>query len=147
MWWLPATDCRIRKKRKTNCLVFRQRMKGSHSQVFAIVGVFIHAIICWRINTAENKQSTGVLERIHDIFLTQVVEKPAREGAMLDLIVTNRKGLVWDINTRDTFGLSDHEKVEFKMLEGRNQAKIRITTLFFWRADFGLLRNLLRRIP
>ena len=34
---------------------------------------------------------------------------------------------------------SDHEMVEFRILQGRRRAKSRIATLSFRRADFGLL--------
>jgi len=37
--------------------------------------------------------------------------------------------------------------VEFRTLEGGNQANNRVTTLDFQRTDFGLFRELLERIP
>lgn len=111
------------------------------------MGYFSHISIHWRINTAEHKKSRRVLVCIHDKFLTQVVKMSAREDSVLDLKVTNRKDLVWGEKARDSFGCNDYEMVKFKILDRRNQAKSRITTFYFRRADFILLRDLLRRVP
>ncbi|GAB0210101.1 mitochondrial enolase superfamily member 1 [Grus japonensis] len=46
-----------------------------------------------------------------------------------------------------TIGCSDHEKVEFKILRIVRRAHSKVTTLDFRRADFGLLRDLLGRVP
>ncbi|KAK4831891.1 hypothetical protein QYF61_020038 [Mycteria americana] len=50
--------------------------------------------LCWKYNSAERKQSRRFLERVADNFLTQLVREPTREGAPLDLLFTNREGLV-----------------------------------------------------
>jgi len=47
---------------------------------------FNHPNICWRVTTAGYKKWRR--------FLTQAVEKPARRGALLDLIQA-RKGWLW----------------------------------------------------
>ena len=46
-------------------------------------------------------------------FLTQLVSEPSRGGASLDLLFTNRGGLVGDVVVRGCFGLSDHGMIEF----------------------------------
>lgn len=45
-------------------------------------------------------------EYVEDNFLMQVVREPTRGGALLDLLVTNREGLV---KVRSCLGQSDHE--------------------------------------
>ncbi|GAB0203192.1 mitochondrial enolase superfamily member 1 [Grus japonensis] len=65
---------------------------------------------------------------------------------LLDLVLTNKEGLVEDLKVGGSLGCSDHEMVEFRILHGRNRAISRITTLDFRRANFGLLKDLPGRI-
>jgi len=46
-----------------------------------------------------------------------------------------------------SFGTSDHEMVEFRILCGGNRARSRITILDFRRTNFVLFKELLGRIP
>ncbi|GAB0205396.1 hypothetical protein GRJ2_003005200 [Grus japonensis] len=115
------------------------------------MGDFSHPDICWRDNAAERNQSRKFLETSgkfpDDNFLLQVIEEPTRIGDMLDLILTNEEGLVGDVKLRGSLGCSDHEMVEFRILRAARRARSKLTTLDFRRADFGLFRNLLGRIP
>ncbi|GAB0182166.1 hypothetical protein GRJ2_000681900 [Grus japonensis] len=111
------------------------------------MGDFNHPDICWRDNTAEHKQSRKFLECVDDNFLLQVIEEPTRRGAMLDLILTNKEGLVGDVKFKGSLGCSDHKMVEFRILRAARRARSKLTTLDFSRADFGLFRDLLGRIP
>ncbi|GAB0202682.1 mitochondrial enolase superfamily member 1 [Grus japonensis] len=111
------------------------------------MGDFNHPDICWRDKAAECKQSRRFLECVDDNFLLQVIEEPTRRGAMLDLILTNKEGLVGDVKLKGSLGCSDHEMVEFKILRAARRALSKLTTLDFRRADFGLFRDLLARIP
>ncbi|GAB0178252.1 hypothetical protein GRJ2_000290500 [Grus japonensis] len=70
-----------------------------------------------------------------------------RRGAMLDLIVTNKEGLVGDGKLKGSLGCSDHERVEFKSLRAARRACSKLTTLDFRRTDFGLFMDLLGRVP
>ncbi|GAB0207775.1 macrophage immunometabolism regulator [Grus japonensis] len=103
--------------------------------------------ICWRDNTAECKQSRKFLEHVDDNFLLQVIEEPMRRGGMIDLVLTNKEGLVGDVKLKGSLGCSDHEMVEFRILRAARRAHSKLTTLDFRRADFGLFRDLLGRIP
>jgi len=58
------------------------------------MGDFNHPNICWRDNTARHKKSRRFLECIDDNILLQVIEEPMGRGAMLDLVLTKREGLV-----------------------------------------------------
>ncbi|GAB0205246.1 hypothetical protein GRJ2_002990200 [Grus japonensis] len=90
--------------------------------------------------------SRKFLECIDDNFLLQVLKDPTRRGAMLDLILTNKEGLVGDVKLKGSLGCSDHEMVEFRILRAARRARSKLTTLDFRRADFGLFRDLLGRI-
>ncbi|GAB0208028.1 hypothetical protein GRJ2_003268500 [Grus japonensis] len=127
--------------------LYRQIGAASHSQALVLMGDFNHPDICWRGNTAEHKQSRKFLECVDDNFLLQVTEEPTRRGAMLDLVLTNKEGLVGDMKLKGSLGCSDHEMVEFRILRAARRALSKLPTLDFSRADFGLFRDLLGRIP
>ncbi|GAB0180798.1 hypothetical protein GRJ2_000545100 [Grus japonensis] len=126
--------------------LYRQIGAASRSQALVLMGNFNHPDICWRDNTAEHKQSRKFLECVEN-FLLQVTEEPTRRGAMLDLILTNKEGLVGDVKLKGNLGCSDHKMVEFRILKAVRRAHSKLTTLDFSRADFGLFRDLLGRIP
>jgi len=65
---------------------------------------------------------------------------------LLDLVLTNKEGLVDDVKVRGSLGCSDHEMGEIRILCGGNRAISRITALDFRRANFGLFKDLLRGI-
>ncbi|GAB0189066.1 mitochondrial enolase superfamily member 1 [Grus japonensis] len=65
-----------------------------------------------------------------------------RRGAILNLVLTNKEGLVGDVKLKGSLGCSDHEIVEFKILRAARRAHSKLTTLDFRRANFGLFRNL-----
>lgn len=73
----------------------------------------------------------------------QVTQKPVRG----DDLLSNMEELTRDVKARSILGYSDHEMMAFRILGKENKPKSRITTLAYRRADFGLFRDLLRRIP
>ncbi|GAB0186577.1 hypothetical protein GRJ2_001123000 [Grus japonensis] len=103
--------------------------------------------VCWRGNTAGHKQSRRFLECIDDSFLLQVIEEPMRRGATLDLVLTNKEGLVGNVKLQGSLGCSDHETVEFKIHKAVRRAHSKLTTVDFRRADSGLFRDLFGRVP
>ncbi|GAB0203631.1 hypothetical protein GRJ2_002828700 [Grus japonensis] len=127
--------------------LYRQTAAASHSQALVLMGDFNHPDICWRDNIAGHKQSRKFLEYVDDNFLFQVIEEPMRRGAMLDLVLTNKEGLVGDVKLKGSLGCSSHQMVEFKILRAVRRARSKLTTLDFRRADFGLFRDMLGRIP
>ncbi|GAB0208438.1 hypothetical protein GRJ2_003309500 [Grus japonensis] len=127
--------------------LYRQIGAASRSQALVLMGKFNHPDICWRDNTAERKQSRKFLECIDDNFLLQVIEEPTRRGAMLDLVLTNKEGLVGDVKLKGSLGCNDHKMVEFRILRAARRARSKLTALDFRRADLGLFRDLLGRIP
>ena len=98
--------------------LYRQIGAAWHLQALVLTGDFNHPDICWRDNTAGHKQSRRFLERVDDNFLTQVIEVPTRRGALLDLLLTDKEGLVGDAKVKGSLGCSDHEMVEFRIPRG-----------------------------
>ncbi|GAB0187691.1 hypothetical protein GRJ2_001234400 [Grus japonensis] len=127
--------------------LYRQIGAAPRSQALVLMGDFNHPDICWRDNAAEHKQSRKFLECVDDNLLLQVTEEPMRGGAMLDLVLTNKEGLVGDVKLKGSLGCSDHEMVEFRILRAARRACSKLNTLDFSKADFGLFRDLLDRIP
>ncbi|KAK4824925.1 hypothetical protein QYF61_021545 [Mycteria americana] len=126
--------------------VLRQLQEASCSQALVLMGNFNHPDICWRDNTAGHMQSRRFQECIDDNFLTQVIKEPTGEVALLDLILTKKKGLVGDVKVRDNVGGNDQEMMDFRIPRGKSKTNSRITTLGFRRADFDLFRDLCGRI-
>ncbi|GAB0193305.1 hypothetical protein GRJ2_001795800 [Grus japonensis] len=106
------------------------------------MGDFNHPDTCWRDNTAGHEKSRRFLECVDDNFLLQVTEEPRRRGAMLD-----KEVLVGNVKLKGSLGCSDHEMVEFKVLRAVRRVHSKLTALDFRRADFGLSRDLLGRMP
>ncbi|PKU40568.1 rna-directed dna polymerase from mobile element hypothetical protein [Limosa lapponica baueri] len=65
---------------------------------------------------------------------------------MLDLVLTNKEGLVGNVKLKGGPGCSHHEMVELKILRAARKVHSKLTTLDFRRADFGLFRDLLGRV-
>ncbi|GAB0204758.1 hypothetical protein GRJ2_002941400 [Grus japonensis] len=95
------------------------------------MGDFDHPDTCWSDNTARHKQSTGheFMECIDDNFLLQVTEEPTRRGAMLDLVLTNKEGLVGNVKLKSSLRCRNHEMEEFKILRPARKAQSKLTTL------------------
>jgi len=69
---------------------------------------------------------------------------------MLDLVLTNKEGLVGNMKLKGSLGCSDHEMVEFKILTAARRLHSKLSTLDFRTADFGhfgLFRDLLSGVP
>ncbi|KAJ7405399.1 mitochondrial fission process protein 1 [Willisornis vidua] len=71
-------------------LLYKQLADVSRSAALVLVGDFNLPDICWKLNTAEKRQSRRFLECIEHNFLLQLVNEPIRDGAPLDLLFTNR---------------------------------------------------------
>ena len=103
--------------------------------------------VYWKYNTAERKQSRRFLERVGVNFLTQLVSEPTRDVAPLDFFLVNREGLVGDGKAGGCLGHSNHELIEFLILGKVRRGVSRTATLGFQRANFGLLKRLVGRVP
>jgi len=127
--------------------LYRQIGEASRSKAQVLMGDFNHPNICWKDNTAGHRQSRRFLECVDDNFLPQVIEEPTMRDAMVDLVFTNKEGLVGNVKVKGSLGCSGHEIVEFKLLRAVRRVRSKLATLDFRRADFGLLRDLFGRIP
>jgi len=74
---------------------------------------------------------------VEENFLTQLVSEPTRGGASLDLLFTNREGLVGDVVVGGCLGLSDHEMTEFSVRGEVKREASKTNTMDFWRACSG----------
>ncbi|PKU29725.1 rna-directed dna polymerase from mobile element jockey- hypothetical protein [Limosa lapponica baueri] len=93
-------------------IFYKQMGEVSRSLVLVLMGDFNLLDICWEYNTAEREQSRRFLECVGDNFLTQLVRETTREGALLDLLLMNREGLVGDVRVGGRLGHSDDEMIE-----------------------------------
>jgi len=83
---------------------------------------------------------------VEDNFLTQLVSEPTRGDASLNLLFTNREGLVGDAVIGGCVWLSNHEMIEFLVRGEVKRGASKITTMDFWRANFGLFRMLVEKV-
>ncbi|GAB0205958.1 mitochondrial enolase superfamily member 1 [Grus japonensis] len=58
----------------------------------------------------------------HGVIRQGVVEEPMKRGVLLDLVLTNKEGLVEDVKAGGSLCCNDHEMVEFRILHGRSRA-------------------------
>ncbi|PKU43988.1 glycerol kinase [Limosa lapponica baueri] len=70
-----------------------------------------------------------------------------KRGAMLDHFLTNKEGLVGNVNLKGSFGCSGHERVEFMILKAVRRVHNKLTNMNFRGAYCGLSKELLRRVP
>ena len=127
---------------------FLQLQVASHSQALILLGDFSHPNICRKISTMSYRHSRRfLLECIQENFLNQVTDSPTRADAILDLMVTNATELTGDVKIGGSLGYSDHALEEFAVLQDMGQAKSKVWTLNFRKADFQLLKELVNRTP
>lgn len=126
---------------------YKQLADVSKSPALVLAGDFNLLDVCWELHMAEKRQSRRFLECIEDNFLLQLVNEPTRDGALLDLLFTNREGLVGDVVVGGHLGHSDQEIIEFSILRDARRAINKASTLDFRRADFSLFKRLVQRVP
>ena len=61
----------------------------------------------------------------------QMIREPTRGAALLDLLFTNREGLVGDVEVGGCLGQSDLDMVEFSILGGVRRGNSKTVTLHF----------------
>ena len=70
-----------------------------------------------------------------------------RRGVLLDLVLTNKEGLVGKVKAGGSPGCSDHEMVDSRILHGRNKAIRRNYSPGLRRASFDFFEHLLGDTP
>ncbi|KAJ7412639.1 dtw domain-containing protein 2 [Pitangus sulphuratus] len=73
-------------------------------QTLVLMGDFHHSDISWRNNITGHSQSKMMLECIDDNLFLRVREETIRRGAMPDLILTSKEGMVGNVK-QGRFGL------------------------------------------
>ena len=81
-----------------------QLAEAARSPALVLMGDINFPDICWEYNLEQKKQSRRFLECMEDNFLMQLVREPTRGAAPLDLLFTNREGLVGDVEVRAVLG-------------------------------------------
>lgn len=96
----------------------RQMEEALSLQALVFKEYFNHCSICWRGNNREYEQYRMFLECIYDSFLTKVIKELIKEGALLDVTLTNKEELARDVNAGGSLGCSDHKIVKFSSCSG-----------------------------
>ena len=79
--------------------------------------------------------------------MTQLVGEPTSGRIILDLFFANRDGLVGDVVVGGHLWHSDHEMMEFSIFGEIRRNISKTLTLGFRRADLGLFRRVIQRVP
>lgn len=95
----------------------------------------LQAFLCMLEGQHSRARSARFLESIGDNFVTQVIEEPMGEGAVL--------GQLHQGSCQGQSHLINHKVMEFRILSRRSRAKRKATTV---RADFGLFKDLLASV-
>lgn len=100
------------------CYLIAQMVKDTQLLTFILALILVrtnNSINVVRIcNVAQQgllRQSGRFLECTDDNFLLQMIKEPMRRGALLGLILTNKKGLVRNVKIKGSLGCSDHVMV------------------------------------
>ncbi|GAB0186949.1 hypothetical protein GRJ2_001160200 [Grus japonensis] len=78
-------------------LFFRELRDASRSTALVLMGDFNLPDVNWEHHTADTSRSRSFLKHLDDNFLVQVLKEPMRKGALLDLLLMNRHGLMGDV--------------------------------------------------
>ncbi|RMC20255.1 hypothetical protein DUI87_01101 [Hirundo rustica rustica] len=144
---LGVCYCPPNQEEEVDNLFYKQLEDVSGSPALVLVGNFNLPDICWELNTADKRQSRRFLECVEGKFLSQLVGEPTRGGTILDLLFTNRDGLMGDVVVGCRLGQSDHEIIEFSIFGEVRRSTNKTLTLDFQRVDFGLFRRIIQRVP
>ena len=109
-------------------MFFEHLAEVVQSLALVLMGDFSFPDIYWKYSTAQKKQAERYLECVEDNFLMKLVRETTRGGVPLDLLFTNREGLVGDVKVRSCLGQSDHKMVEFLILDEVRRGGSRTTT-------------------
>jgi len=85
-------------------------------QAFILVGDFSHLGFCWESCMVSCKQFRRLLVSIVDKFLVQVLDKPTRSKALLDLMLINEEEIIKEGNIGGSLGCRNHASIEVMIL-------------------------------
>ncbi|XP_074436717.1 interferon gamma receptor 1 isoform X2 [Larus michahellis] len=140
--------CGCKKLRKKNIKLPKSLLEeASRLQALVLLGNFNHPDFSWKNSMVSCRQSRTLVECMEGNNLSQVIDNPIRGAVILDLMVTNVSELIGDINIGGSLGCSDHALVEFAVLKDMGQAKSKVRTLNFRKANFQLFKESVKRTP
>lgn len=94
LWWMSATD--LSDQEEVVDEAFFSQLEESCLQALVLMRESSHSDICWKDNTARQKQSRIFLECIDNSFLKQATEEQTKRGTLLDLsLIPNQFFLVF----------------------------------------------------
>lgn len=118
----------------------------SGQQNLVLMGGFNYPDFCWNKNLV-HKLSIRFLECIAHCLLLQMMDMLIRSSTLLDLLLANGEGLLYNVTTNDSLGYSDHNVVEFKILLSSLKTSSRTKTPNFRRPNFNMIRAQLQGVP
>lgn len=75
-----------------------------------------------------------------------MIEETTKRGTMLDLVLTNKEGLLGNVKLKGSLACSDHKMVKFRILRTERRVHSKLATLDFRRADSEFFRDLISRV-
>ena len=112
-------------------------------QVLILMRNYNQHDVSWKNNLRGCKQSRTLLHSVEYNFLVQVLDKPTRGDALLNLLLTNGNQFSKEIEIGGSLGCSDHALVEFVIPRNVGLSRSRVRTLNFRRANFQPFKELL----
>jgi len=73
---------------------------------------FNHSVICWENVTGICKQSRRLLESVEDNLLVQVLDRPIRGEALVNLVLTNVEEIIKEVKIGGRLDYSNHAMLE-----------------------------------
>ncbi|KAJ7424810.1 hypothetical protein WISP_26561 [Willisornis vidua] len=107
------------------------------------LGYFNLPEINWEHHAAGTIPVRRFLKNLDDNFIEQVLMKPTRKNALLELLLVNRVDPMSEVDIGACLGHSDHENTKFKISVDRRKSASKTSTVDMRRADFRLLRKLI----
>ena len=128
-------------------LFFTELRDASILSPLVLMGDFNLPDVNWDHYMADTSKSRRFIKHLDDNFLVQVLREPTRKGALLNLLLEKREGLVGDMAIGSHLGHSDHEVVELRFYGDRRKTATKTSALDMGKADFRLLRELVSKVP
>ncbi|XP_069170715.1 uncharacterized protein [Procambarus clarkii] len=119
--------------------------RASGSDSVCVMGDFSFGGVGW-LNGAGSGEAEDFLELVDDCFLAQHIGEPAREGNILDLVLTSREARVGDVEMGSELGSGGRRGVRFGMEWSGPVGEGSVGVPDFREADFGGLGGFLGRV-
>lgn len=95
------------------------------------------------MSTSHCKQSRRLPQSVEDNFLVQVLDRPAREEVLLNLVLASVEEIVKQVKIGGSLGCSNHALVKVVIPRNMGLVKSKVRTLNFGKVNFRLIKELL----